>query len=166
MPSEQSPFGKGRYRAEDLGPSGFDPHAPYTPVEPYEASPSGPYEARLSSYEMTTNDKNLALLAHLLGCLGVFSWSMIGFLGPLVIWFTHKDKSPFVEEQSREALNFQITLLIAMVVCGAITFATCGLFFPIAFVPPLLQVIFGIIATFSVYNGKPYHYPFNLRLIK
>lgn len=158
MSSERDPFAKGRYRAEDLGPSGFDPHAPYTPVEPHDAS--------LSDYEIRTNDKNLALLAHLLGCLGVFSWSMIGFVGPLVIWLTHKEKSPFVEEQSREALNFQITLLIAIALCGAITFATCGLLFPIAFVPPLLQVIFGIIATFSVYNGKPYHYPFNLRLIK
>jgi uncharacterized Tic20 family protein len=158
MTHEQDPFGKGRYRAEDLGPSGFDPHAPYTPVEPYEA--------RLSGYQPNTNDKNLALLAHLLGCLGVFSWSMIGFLGPLVIWLTQKDKSAFVEEQAREALNFQITLLVAMAACAVITFATCWLLFPIAFVPPLLQVIFGIIATFSVYNGKPYHYPFNLRLIK
>lgn len=91
---------------------------------------------------------------------------MIGFLGPLVIWLTQKDKSAFVEEQAREALNFQITLLVAMAACAVITFATCWLLFPIAFVPPLLQVIFGIIATFSVYNGKPYHYPFNLRLIK
>ncbi len=146
-------------RATDLGPSGFDPHAPYTPVEPNHLSD-------FDSNPIDNQDKNLALLAHLLGCLGVIVGSIFGFAGPLVIWLTQKDKSAFVEEQAREALNFQVTLLILMAVLTVLVIATCGTLFPILFIPPVLQVIFGIIATLSVANGKAYHYPYNIRLIK
>ncbi len=141
-------------RGDDLGPSGFDPHAPYVSVE---TSFQGPIDSQ---------DKNLAMLAHLLGCLGILVGSVPGFLGPLIIWLTQKDKSAFVEEQAREALNFQITLLIIAVVCGLLVFASCGTLFPILILPAALQVIFGIISTLSVSSGNAYRYPFNLRLIK
>jgi uncharacterized protein len=158
MSGEQDPSGKGKHRAEDLGPSGFDPHAPYQPVELHPES----YALRAT----TNQEKNLALLAHLIGWLSVFVGSVPGFLGPLIIWLTQKDVSPFVEEQAREALNFQITLLIIGFGCGILVFATCGMLFPLVLIPVLLQVIFGIVATLSVSNGRAYHYPFNIRLIK
>jgi uncharacterized protein len=153
------PEGRDYKSAEDLGPAGFDPHAPYTPVDPNHIANPNPYS-------IDSQDKNLALLAHLLGCLGVVVGSIFGFAGPLIIWLTHKDKSAFVEEQAREALNFQLTLLILMAVCTVVVVVTCGALFPLWFVPMALQVIFGIIATLSVAGGNAYHYPFNLRLIK
>jgi uncharacterized protein len=146
------------HRAEDLGPSGFDPHAPYTPVEPSSIEPV--------HRSTDSQDRNLALLAHLSGCLGIVVGSVPGFVGPLVIWLIQKDKSAFVEQEAKEALNFQITLLIMMVVFLVVTFLSCWLLFPLLFVPALLQVVFGIIATVSVANGNAYRYPFNLRLIK
>lgn len=145
-------------RAEDLGPAGFDPHAPYTPVEP------GSMPTVHGS--MDGQDRNLALLAHLSGCLGIVVGSVPGFVGPLVIWLIQKDKSLFVEQEAKEALNFQITLLILIAVFIVATFMSCWMLFPLLFVPALLQVVFGIIATVSVANGNAYRYPFNLRLIK
>lgn len=145
-------------RAEDLGPSGFDPHAPYAPVEP---STIGSVHRSIDS-----QDKNLALMAHLSGCLGVAVGSVPGFVGPLVIWLIQKDKSAFVEQEAKEALNFQITLLIMMAVFLIVTFLSCWVLFPLLFVPALLQVVCGIIAAVSVANGNAYRYPFNLRLIK
>ena len=59
------------------------------------------------------------MLAHLLGAL-------LGFLGPLIIWLVKKDDHPFVAEQSKEALNFQLTLLIWYVAATAIVFARAG----------------------------------------
>jgi len=112
------------------------------------------------------DEKNLALLAHLLGCIGAIFGSIFAFAGPLIIWLTQKSKSVYVEQQAREALNFQITMLLAMFVCTIITFASCGTLFPILFVPMILQIVFGIIATLSVSNGNAYRYPFNVRLIK
>lgn len=158
MSGKQDPFGKGPYRAEDLGPSGFDPHAPYQPVDLHpEHNLIGP---------ASNQEKNLALLAHLLGCLGIFLASVPGFIGPLIIWLMQKDVSPYVEREAREALNFQITLLIIGVGCAALFFVTCGMAFPLLFVPSLLQVIFGLIATISAANGTPFRYPLNIRLIK
>ncbi len=158
MSKDQNPYERnyadGNYRkAVDLGPSGFDPHAPYQPIEPNIISNSN-------------EEKNLALLAHLLGCVGAIFGSVFGFAGPLIIWLTQKDKSVFVEQQAKEALNFQITMLLAMVVCTILMFASCGVLFPILFVPMVLQIVLGIIATMSVSNGNAYRYPVNIRLIK
>jgi uncharacterized protein len=144
-------------RAEDLGPSGFDPHAPYSPVDP---------NLLHSANSPDNQDRNLAILAHLSGCLGFVVGSVPGFLGPLILWLFQKDRSPFVEQEAREALNFQITLLILAFICAAIALMSCGTLFIVIFVPVVLQIVFGIIATLSAANGKPYRYPFNLRLIK
>jgi uncharacterized Tic20 family protein len=150
--------GDGFRRAEDLGRSGFDPHAPYKQVEP---------DAYFSINEpLDSNDKNLALLAHLSGCLAIVFGAVPGFVGPLVIWLIQRDKSKFVEQESKEALNFQITLLIVWCVAIVLTFLSCWMLFPLIFVPLVMQVVFGIIATVSVANGNAYRYPFNLRLIK
>ena len=49
----------------------------------------------------TPDEKNMGMLSHL---LGLFS----SFIGPLIIWMMKKDQSPWVEDQAKEALNFQI----------------------------------------------------------
>ncbi len=157
-PYDRDPTHRDHGRAKDLGPAGFDPNAPYTPIDPLPVSSS--------PFSFDNQEKNLALLAHLTGCLGIVVGSVPGFLGPLIIWLWQKDQSPFVEEQAKEALNFQITLLIVGVVCIALVFVSCGTLFPIVFVPMVLQVVFGIIAVLSVSGGNAYRYPFNLRLIK
>jgi len=158
MANEQNPNGRDYQRAVDLGPSGFDPQAPYQPIDPNSID--------TNSLPTNNDEKNLALLAHLLGCIGAIFGSIFAFAGPLIIWLTQKSKSVYVEQQAREALNFQITMLLAMFVCSIITFASCGTLFPILFVPMILQIVFGIIATLSVSNGNAYRYPVNIRLIK
>jgi len=82
----------------------------------------------------TKDECNMAMLAHL---LGIFT----GFLGALVVWLMKKDSSAFVGEESKEALNFQITMLI-------------------------MNFIFCILGAISASKGKPYKYPFAIRLLK
>src|SRR5689334_1430002 len=53
----------------------------------------------------TQDDKTMAMLSHLLGIV-------LGFVGPLIIWLIKKDQSPFVDDQGKESLNFQIMLVI------------------------------------------------------
>ena len=60
--------------------------------------------------EVTSDDKLWALLAHL-------SYFVLGVFGPLIIWLVKKDESTFVEDQAKEALNFQLSVLIATLVC-------------------------------------------------
>jgi uncharacterized Tic20 family protein len=105
----------------------------------------------------TRDECNLAMLAHL---LGIFS----GFVGPLVIWLLKKDESGFVADQAREALNFQITMALALVVCIMLKVILIGiLLVPVVFV---VNFILCIVAAVAASKGKRYRYPFALRLVR
>ena len=89
----------------------------------------------------------------------------MSFLGPLVVWLIKKDQSPFVADQAKEALNFQIAITIGLVVAMAIAAATCiGIVLvPIVWIGAL---VFSIIAAIEANKGVYYRYPYTLRLIK
>jgi hypothetical protein len=105
----------------------------------------------------STDDRNLAMLAHLLGIVS-------GFVGALIIWLIKKDQSAFVDEQGKEALNFQITMLIAFVAAWILMFVLIG-----ALLMPLLLIanlVFCILAAVAVSKGEHYKYPVAIRLLK
>ncbi|HVT89216.1 MAG TPA: DUF4870 domain-containing protein [Tepidisphaeraceae bacterium] len=101
--------------------------------------------------------KTMAMLCHL---LAIFT----GFIGPLVVWLIKKDSSPFVDDQGKEALNFQITMFIAFIVAGISTCIFIGFFL----IPVLViaNLVFCILATMKANQGVAYRYPVALRLIK
>ncbi len=85
-------------------------------------------------------------------------------LGPLVIWLVKKDTMPLVNEQGKEALNFNITVGIAAIIGWILCFILIGfLLLPALFIAWL---VFVIIATIKANEGTSYHYPFSLRLVK
>ncbi len=98
-----------------------------------------------------------AVAAHLL------PWIGLGFLGPLVIWLIKRDESPFVEEHAREALNFQISLLIYMIISGILVFVIIGIF--LIFVVMIFGIVVMIIAAVKAANGESYRYPLSIRFI-
>jgi len=93
----------------------------------------------------TNDEKNLAMIAHGSGLAGIIAGGLVGFVGPLVVYVLKKDSSPFVESQAKEALNFQITLLIAGLVLGAITILSCGSLIPITVPLGLLILVCQIV---------------------
>ena len=104
-------------------------------------------------------DKTLALLTHLSGII-------LGFIVPLVIWLTNKDKSDkgWLNDQAREALNFQITIAIAWVVAIVLSAVAIGfLLYPVIWIGNLILCI---LAGIKANEGVAYRYPFALRLIK
>ncbi len=104
----------------------------------------------------TANEKNIAVLTHL---GGIF----FGLIPGLLVWLLKKDDSPFVGEQAREALNFQITILIGYMAAWVMAFVLVGLaLLPLIYVGNL---ILSIIAAVKVSRGEDYRYPFALRLI-
>ncbi|HEU4708321.1 MAG TPA: DUF4870 domain-containing protein [Methylophilaceae bacterium] len=106
--------------------------------------------------EVGSNDKNLAVLTHLGGIL-------FSFIPGLIVWLLQKDSNPYVGEQAREALNFQLTLLIAWVISYILAFLLIGfVFMAIIWVA---NIILCIIAAVAASKGEPYRYPFTLRLI-
>ena len=107
----------------------------------------------------SNDDLNLAMLAHLLGVI-------TGFLGALVIWLMNKDKAgkEFVNEQAKEALNFQITLLLGYIVSMILSLILIGLL--LFMILLVAGFVLSILAAMSARKGQAYRYPFTLRLIK
>ena len=104
-------------------------------------------------------DRTLAMLTHLSGII-------LSFIVPLVIWLTNKDKSDkdWLNDQAKEALNFQITIAIAYVACMVLAVILIGgLLMPVVWI---INVIFCIIGGLKANEGVAYRYPFALRLIK
>ena len=101
------------------------------------------------------DERTFAMLAHILG--------IVPLVGPLVIWILKKDESPFVDDQGKEAIAYQLIYVIALVVIGIFGSAVClnWLLWPVAFVGNLILVI---IAGMKANEGVAYRYPFALRV--
>ena len=104
----------------------------------------------------SNDDKNIATITHIGGT--VFS-----FVPSLIVWILKKDENPYIEDQAKEALNFQITMVLAYMLAGVLSWVLIGLiFFPVIWV---LNIVFCIIAAISTSKGETYRYPLCLRLI-
>lgn len=110
------------------------------------------------------DEQNWAMYCHL-SALSGFVIPFGNVLGPLVIWVMKKDTMPLVAEHGKEALNFQITVLIAFIVAAASTLILIGfLLMPIVGIAALVMTIMAVV---KVSGGQlDYKYPFSLRLIK
>ena len=107
-----------------------------------------------------SDERTMGLLAHLLG-------GITCVLGPLIIWLIKKDESPFVDDQGKEATNFQITVLIAYFVAGIISvIPVIGcLSMLLMSAVGVASLIFAILGGIEANKGVVYRYPFALRLI-
>jgi uncharacterized Tic20 family protein len=128
---------------------------PTPPVVP----PPGP--ATYTGGEPDKDSKTMAMLAHLLGIVS-------GPLGALIIWMIKKDQQPFVDDQGKEALNFQLTLLIAYVFAIVISFTGILLCISplISLGTWIVSIVFSIMGGMKANTGVAYRYPVNLRFIK
>lgn len=104
-----------------------------------------------------------ALLAHLSGFLGCLI-PMGNLIGPLLIWQLKKDAHPFIDDQGKEAMNFQITVTIAALICAALMLILIGLL--LIWVVVIGAVVLMIIAAIKANEGQAYRYPFCWRIIK
>lgn len=132
---------------------------PVPAAEP--AMSAAPGAVGLGQGKLPENDeKTMGLLAHILGAVTCF-------VGPLIIWLIKKDESPFVNDQGKEALNFQITVLIGFVASAIISaIPVIGCVGGIAWMAvAVASLVFGILGGVEANKGIAYRYPFALRLI-
>ena len=106
--------------------------------------------------DISSDDKNIVVLTHLGGIL-------FSFLPGLIVWLLKKDDNAYIGENAREALNFQITLLIGYVISWVLAFILIG--FALIWLLWLANIIFCIMAAVATSKGESYRYPFALRLI-
>ncbi len=74
----------------------------------------------------SAEERNWAVIAHLSAFAACVVPAFGAVLGPLAVWLLKKDQLPFVNDQAREALNFQITVLLAAVACWILAFVLIG----------------------------------------
>jgi uncharacterized Tic20 family protein len=111
----------------------------------------------LHQEQITQDDKNLALLAHLGSLFG-------GFIVPLILWIVKKDESKFVSEHARKSLNFQLSMLIYVIVSFIMVFFIIGIFMMAAL--GVFATVVMIIASVAASKGEDYNYPLCIDFIK
>jgi uncharacterized Tic20 family protein len=120
--------------------------------------------------ELTQEQKTWGMVAHLSALVG-FVIPFGNVLGPLVVWLIKKDTMPFVDDQGKEALNFNIA--VAIVVAGLMVVGTVllvvlvgFLFYIAAAIVGVAALVFMVIAGIKANEGVSYRYPYIFRLIK
>jgi hypothetical protein len=129
--------------------------------------PSVPPVGTPPSGAVSSDERNMALLAHLSGLAG-FIFPLGNVLGPLIVWLTQKEKSAFVADQGAEALNFQITTSIIGLVLVVFAMTIIGLVVAIPgfFIVGIGWLVLTIIGGVKASSGERYRYPFNWRLVQ
>ena len=140
------------------------PQQPHDPAgQQGQNGQQGPYGQPGQAYQqppqpMRPEDEKLwSTLIHLGGILFYVVPSLVGYL-------VLKDRGPFVREHTRQALNFQLTLLIAYVVGGILSTIFIG--FLVLAAAGILAIIFSIIAGIAANKGEWYRYPLTIEFIR
>ena len=132
-----------------------EPDAPVAPAPAPAQSPAG----------TTGNDgRNWAAVAHLSAFLGYASIPLGLVLGPLIVWAALKDKYAFVDDQAKEALNFQLSMLIYTLAAIPLICLCVGILL-LALIH-VANFVFIIVAAVRAANGERYRYPLAIRFLK
>ncbi|MGC1547669.1 MAG: DUF4870 domain-containing protein [Rhodanobacter sp.] len=124
-----------------------------TPSDQMPPSPSPP-----ASTEHSSDDRNMAMLTHLSGFI-------LSIVVPLIVWLIHKDRADksYLVTEAKEALNFQLTVVIGFVICWVLKIILIGFF--LSWLLWIVNLVFCIVAAVRVSSDGSYRYPFALRLV-
>jgi hypothetical protein len=104
-----------------------------------------------------------AMLCHLTALSG-FCFPFGHVLGPLIVWAIKRESDPFIDDQGKEALNFQLTMTIAVVISIILIFVAIGVLLLI--VLAIFQLVMIIMASVAANEGRAYRYPVAIRFFK
>jgi hypothetical protein len=123
---------------------------------------------------VTTQERQWAIFAHLSALISIWVGWIGCFLGPLIVWQIKKNEMPYVDQQGREALNFQLNMLGWIVVLAIVSVPVALVTFGLALVilVPLwaalgiYHIVMPIVAAVSCNSGEAYRYPYVIRIVK
>ena len=110
------------------------------------------------------NTRTWCALCHASALLGVFLHFPGHLLGPLIVWLVKRGDSPEIDAHGKEALNFQISMLIYTVVSAVFCLVLIGFLFLV--ILWVLNAVFVIIASIQASEGKFYRYPMTIRFLQ
>jgi len=121
-------------------------------------------QEQVETPQISKDARMWAMFCHLAG-LGIFIIPLVGnIVAPLVIWQLKKDDDPFINDQGKEAVNFQISITVYSIISMLLFVACVGPFLLGAVI--IVDLILLLIAAVKANNGQAYNYPFTIRLIK
>jgi len=103
------------------------------------------------------------MLCHLSAFAGFF-FPFGGIIGPLICWLSRKDESRWVDQNGKASLNFQISILLYMVLAAPLCIIIIGI--PIVIFLVFLKVICIIIASVKASKGEEFKYPVTIPFIQ
>ncbi|MDO8145354.1 DUF4870 domain-containing protein [Isoptericola sp. 178] len=154
-PEEHPPPGQPQQGFPQQPPTGASQGQAQQPPQGYPQQP--PQGGQALPPVAPSEERTWSIVAHAGGIL-------VGFLAPLIVWLSYKDRSARLDDQGKEALNFQLTILIAYVVGWILTMIVIGGL--IVFAAWVCTIIFGILGAMAASRDEWYRYPFKIRFIK
>ncbi len=114
-------------------------------------------EAETRPHTETSQDaRNMAMLCHLLG--------VVGFFAPLLIWLIERDRHRFVAEHGREAMNYQISLLIYGTISGLLCLFLIG--HVLLWLLTVAHVVLIVVGTVQAHRGRSWRYPIAIPFLR
>ncbi len=111
-------------------------------------------------------ERNWAMGCHLAGLCGVVvPLPAAGLIGALVLWLVKREDGAFIDDQGKEALNFQISLLIYVAACFLLMLAL-GIGLLLLPIVGLFGFVSIIIAAIKANEGIAFRYPACIRFVK
>jgi uncharacterized Tic20 family protein len=122
------------------------------------------------SKEISKDARMWAMFCHLGGLAGLIIPLAGNIVAPLIIWQIKKDDFAFIDEQGKEAVNFQISMSLYGLIGSIACLITCvgAILIPFVVAPAIyiIDFVFLLIAAVKANNGHHYRYPLTIRFIK
>ncbi len=112
---------------------------------------------------LSETERNWAMLCHLSAFAGFF-FPFGAIIGPLICWLSKKDESAWVNENGKSSLNFQLSMLLYIVLAIPLCFIIIGI--PIIVLLGTLKIICIIIASVKAAKGEKFKYPLVIPFIQ
>jgi uncharacterized protein len=125
---------------------------------------SDPAESAAPTPAPTENERTWGMLAHLSALVGLVMPLVGNIIGPLAVWLTRRETSAFIAGHAREALNFNITVVLAAIACLLLMLVFVGFLLGTALF--VAWLVMTLIAAIKASEGAPYRYPISLRFVK
>jgi uncharacterized Tic20 family protein len=112
---------------------------------------------------LSETERNWAMFCHLSAFAGFF-FPFGSIIGPLICWLSKKDESIWVNENGKASLNFQMSILLYIILCIPLFFIIVGI--PIALILVTLKVVCIIIGSIKASRGEEFRYPISIPFIQ
>lgn len=137
---------------------------PSLPEPPVQAPPPPPSTTE-GVVDPVRRGQTWGMACHLAALAGFLGFPFGSLLGPLVVWLATRDRYTFADDQGKEALNFQLSILLYTLACVPLICLFC-LGLALMGLLQVFNVVMVLVATFRASEGVPYRYPMTIRFLK